>query len=72
MLCLSLSLSLSQAENHFECYVRYCTNQIYQTRELHDCMYVTLTNIQYYFPKLENFDSLLILFLIQREQCDVS
>ena len=72
MLYFSLSLSPSQAENHFECYVRYCTNQIYQTRELHDCMYVTLSNIQYYFPKLENFDSLPIALVIQREQCDVS
>jgi hypothetical protein len=25
-------------------------------------MYVTLTDIQYYFPKLENFDSLPIVF----------
>ena len=27
-----------QAERRFDCYIRYCTNQIYQTRELQECL----------------------------------
>jgi neuronal guanine nucleotide exchange factor len=29
---------LEYAEKKFDCYVRYCTNQIYQTRELQQCI----------------------------------
>lgn len=29
---------LDFASNHFSCYVSYCTNQIYQTRQLLECM----------------------------------
>ena len=27
-----------QAGNYFECYVKYCTNQVYQTREMQECL----------------------------------
>lgn len=30
---------LDYAKNHFSCYVRYCTNQVYQTRQLLECMW---------------------------------
>jgi hypothetical protein len=29
---------LEYAERKFDCYIRYCTNQIYQTRELQECL----------------------------------
>lgn len=29
---------LLQSENHFDCYIRYCTNQVYQMREMQDIM----------------------------------
>ncbi|XP_064385333.1 rho guanine nucleotide exchange factor 5-like isoform X3 [Halichondria panicea] len=29
---------LEFAGNYFECYVKYCTNQVYQTREMQECL----------------------------------
>ena len=32
------TLIVVQAESKLDCYIRYCTNQIYQSRELQECL----------------------------------